>query len=172
MKMMGNLNGGASIRWLIIHFLKTLIILPHDLSNSVNGMQIFCGFYWKRLKIFLNKFISKTYYIHRFLWSDALFWRPNSQSKLWLNTNIIIKRLLWILKIKIKIMSIFILSKTKTRSFQVKQLKIPKKWGGGVPNNLNWCRQSARSQHWINIDPEWIEDKFIKRGPGFSKCYT
>ena len=32
--------------------------------------------------------------------------------------------------------------------------------------------QSVRSQHWFNLDPDWIEDKFMTREPDFSKAYT
>ena len=31
---------------------------------------------------------------------------------------------------------------------------------------------SVRSQHWFNLDPDFIEDNFMTREPDFSKVYT
>ena len=32
--------------------------------------------------------------------------------------------------------------------------------------------KSTRSQHWFNLDPDYIEEIFMTREPDFSKYYT
>ena len=76
---------------------------------------------------------------------------------------------------KMKVICIVLWSDTNKRHVQVKQLKIQKKAKTISEESELMYRfhgQSARSQCWFDIGPNWIEDKFITREPYFSKGCT